>query len=102
MDFQQSLKLGNLLGRMDRFGRNCLGTVDAATAAQGHNGLAAIFLICLVAQFHIVGGRIGGIKGLEGVSDAAGIKALQHRPDLSPANHAGAGNHQHIVNTLCF
>ena len=99
VDFQQTLQLRNRFSRMYRLGCDTLGAVDAASAANGYDGFAAVFLIGLVTQFHIVRGRIGGVIGLQSVTNAVGIETVQHGLYLSAAHHAGAGDHQNIIHS---
>ena len=40
------------------------------------------------------------VKGLDKIPDARLRKAIQHGLHLPPADHAAAGDHQHIVDTL--
>ena len=97
---QQSLQLRNLFLRVHRFCGNALGAVDSGAAAQGNQGLTSVFLIGLKSQFHIVAAGVGMVKSLQGIADSGGFKAIQQRLHLSPAHHAGAGNHQNIIDVL--
>ena len=85
---------------MHCFRRNAFGAVDAAAAAEGNNGFAAVLTIGLIALFHIIGCRVGSGIGLQGVADAVCFKAIQHGLHLSAADHARSRHHQHIVDAL--
>ena len=55
MDLQQALQLRNLLAGMHSLGGDALGAVDAAAAADGHNGLASVFFVGeLMTQYKTV------------------------------------------------
>lgn len=61
-----------------------------------HDGFATVLPAGLVAQFYIVGGGIGGVVVLDCVTNTVGIEADWYRLDLSPANHARAGDYQYM------
>ena len=80
MNLQQTLQLGNGFFRMHDLGGDALGTVDAAAAADGHDGFAAMLFVGLVAQLHIVGGGVGGGVGL--------VKIVKGKSDENPRDFA--------------
>ena len=102
VNLQQSLKLRHGLSGMDSFGGDGLGAIDPGAAAQGDDGSAAVFPVGFPARFHILRGGVSGGIGLEGITDAVGGESVQHGLHLSPANHAGTGDHQHIVDAFFF
>ena len=102
MHLQQSLQLRNLFLRVHRFCGNALGAVDSGAAAQGNQSLASVFPIGLKSQFHIVAAGVRMVKSLHGIANSGSFKAIQQGLHLSPAHHAGAGNHQDIIDVLFF
>ena len=100
MDLQKALEFGNRGLGVHRLGGDALDAVNSRTAAQGHDGFAAVLLVDLVAQLHIVGGGIGMVETLDRIPDSGGVHAVQHGLDHTPAHHAGASDHQHIIDSL--
>ena len=99
-NLQNTLQLGNTLAGADNAGAYGLGAVHGSAAAEGDDGLAAVFLVGLETCFNIVAGGVNFYIVENGVGNAQLIHAVQHGVQQTETQQGFVGYNEDIIKTL--